>query len=72
MNEARQVVLAYRIDRCWMSEYVALPALDADADAGCDPAHPSGKRRMGARELGGRAERAWLTPFAFAVRSQGR
>jgi phage tail-like protein len=33
MNEAGQVVLAYHIYRCWVSEYVALPALDVDADA---------------------------------------
>lgn len=33
MNEAGQVVLAYNIYRCWVSEYVALPELDADADA---------------------------------------
>jgi phage tail-like protein len=33
MNEAGQVVLAYKIYRCWVSEYVALPALNADSDA---------------------------------------
>jgi phage tail-like protein len=32
-NEAGQLVLAYKIYRCWVSEYVALPALDADANA---------------------------------------
>ena len=32
-NEAGQLVLAYNIYRCWVSEYVALPALDADANA---------------------------------------
>jgi phage tail-like protein len=32
-NEAGQLVLAYKIYRCWVSEYVALPDLDADADA---------------------------------------
>ena len=32
-NEAGQVVLAYEIYRCWPSEYVALPILDADANA---------------------------------------
>jgi len=31
LNEAGQVVLAYKIYRCWVSEYIALPALDADA-----------------------------------------
>jgi phage tail-like protein len=32
-NEAGQVVLAYRIYRCWVSEYQALPDLDANANA---------------------------------------
>jgi phage tail-like protein len=29
-NEAGQLVLAYKIYRCWVSEYVALPQLDAN------------------------------------------
>jgi len=32
-NEAGQLVLAYHVFRCWVSEYVALPELDADANA---------------------------------------
>jgi phage tail-like protein len=32
-NEAGQLVLAYKIYRCWVSEFIALPSLDADADA---------------------------------------
>ncbi|HSB35323.1 MAG TPA: phage tail protein [Thermoanaerobaculia bacterium] len=32
-NEAGQVVLAYKVYRCWVSEYQPLPALDADAGA---------------------------------------
>lgn len=32
-NEAGQVVLAYRVYRCWVSEYTALPDLDAGAGA---------------------------------------
>lgn len=32
-NEAGQLVLAYQIYRCWPSEFVALPTLDADAAA---------------------------------------
>jgi phage tail-like protein len=32
-NEAGQKVLSYLIHRCWVSEYQALPALDANADA---------------------------------------
>lgn len=31
-NEAGQVVLAYKIYRCWVSEYQALPDLDANAN----------------------------------------
>ena len=32
-NEAGQLVLAYRIYRCWVSEYQILPNLDANASA---------------------------------------
>jgi phage tail-like protein len=32
-NEAGQVVLAYQVFRCWVSEYQALPDLDANANA---------------------------------------
>jgi phage tail-like protein len=32
-NEAGQLVLAYRVFRCWVSEYQALPDLDANANA---------------------------------------
>jgi len=32
-NEAGQLVLAYRVYRCWISEYQALPDLDANANA---------------------------------------
>jgi phage tail-like protein len=32
-NETGQVVLAYRVYRCWVSEYTALPDLDAGASA---------------------------------------
>ncbi len=32
-NEAGQLVIAYRIYRCWVSEYQALPDLDANANA---------------------------------------
>ncbi|MHB8567831.1 MAG: phage tail protein [Nitrososphaerales archaeon] len=31
MNEAGQVVLSYKIYRCWVSEYEALPELDASS-----------------------------------------
>lgn len=32
-NEAGQVVLGYRVFRCWVSEFQALPELDANANA---------------------------------------
>jgi phage tail-like protein len=32
-NEAGQHVLAYKVYRCWVSEYQALPELDANTDA---------------------------------------
>ncbi len=32
-NEAGQLALAYRVYRCWVSEYQALPELDASANA---------------------------------------
>ena len=32
-NEAGQKVIAYRVHRCWVSEYIALPELDANASA---------------------------------------
>ena len=33
LNEAGQVVMAYKIYRCWVSEWQALPDLDANANA---------------------------------------
>jgi phage tail-like protein len=33
VNEAGQVVIAYKVFRCWVSEYEALPDLDANANA---------------------------------------
>lgn len=32
-NEAGQLAIAYRVFRCWVSEYKALPELDANANA---------------------------------------
>jgi phage tail-like protein len=32
-NEAGQLAIAYKIFRCWVSEYQALPDLDANANA---------------------------------------
>lgn len=33
LNEAGQVVIAYKVYRCWVSEYQAMPDLDANANA---------------------------------------
>jgi phage tail-like protein len=33
LNEAGQIVIAYDVFRCWVSEYQALPDLDANASA---------------------------------------
>jgi phage tail-like protein len=33
MNESGQVALAYNVYRCWVSEYHALPELDAGGNA---------------------------------------
>ena len=32
-NEAGQLAISYRIFRCWISEYQAMPELDANANA---------------------------------------
>jgi phage tail-like protein len=32
-NEAGQLVIAYQVFRCWVSEFQALPELDANANA---------------------------------------
>ena len=34
LNEAGQVVVAYKMFRCWVSEFTALPDLDANSSAG--------------------------------------
>ena len=33
MNEAGQVAIAYKVYRCWVSEFTAIPELDASANA---------------------------------------
>ncbi len=33
LNEAGQIVLRYHVSRCWVSEFTALPELDANANA---------------------------------------
>ena len=57
-NEAGQLVLAYKVFRCWVSEYQALPDLDANANAVAIQTHQAGERGLGARLRGDRAHRA--------------
>ena len=45
-NLAGQKVLAYNVYRCWVSEYQALPELDA-GERGDDSDHQAGKRGLG-------------------------
>ena len=33
MNESGQVAIAYKIYRCWVSDFTAMPELDANANA---------------------------------------
>jgi phage tail-like protein len=33
MNEAGQVAMTYKLSRCWVSEYQAMPDLDANGKA---------------------------------------
>jgi phage tail-like protein len=33
LNEAGQVAIVYKVFRCWVSEYLAMPDLDANANA---------------------------------------
>jgi phage tail-like protein len=33
MNESGQTVISYKVYRCWVSEFQALPDLDASANA---------------------------------------
>ena len=55
-NEAGQLAIAYKVFRCWVSEYQALPELDANADAVAIQTAEVGKRGLGARP---RCERAY-------------
>ena len=57
-NEAGQLVIAYNIFRCWVSEFQAQADLDANANAVADSDAQAGERGVGARLSGGRADRA--------------
>ena len=55
-NPQGQKVLAYNVFRCWVSEYQALPQLDAGAQRGDDQHDQAGERGLGAGHLGDRAQ----------------
>ena len=57
-NEAGQLAIAYKVYRCWVSEYPGLPDLDANANAVAIQTHQARKRRLGARLRRARAGRA--------------
>ena len=42
-NEAGQLAIAYKVYRCWVSEWQALPDLDANANTVADSAYQTGK-----------------------------
>ena len=67
-NEAGQLALAYKVFRCWVSEFQALPDLDANANAVAIQTHQAGERRLGARLRSARAERADLHRALKALR----
>ena len=51
-NEAGQLVIAYKVFRCWVSEFQALPGPRRQRQRGRHPAHQAGERRLGARLRG--------------------
>ena len=59
-NEAGQLAIAYKVYRCWVSEYQALPELDANANAVAIQTHQARERGLGARLRRGRADGAVL------------
>ena len=61
-NEAGQLAIAYKVFRCWVSEFQALPDLDANANAVAIQTHQARERRLGARLRRDRARRAHASP----------
>ena len=70
-NEAGQLVYAFKVFRCWPSEYQALPNLDSDANAVAIEHFAVGERRLGARHLSNRAGRAVTKEMHRAVAAWG-
>ena len=59
-NEAGQLAIAYKVYRCWVSEYQALPGAGCQCQRRSHSDHQAGKRRLGARLRGQRTQRADL------------
>ncbi len=55
-NEAGQLAITYKLYRCWVSEFQALPDLDANANAVAIQTHQAGERGLGAGLLRHRAD----------------
>ncbi len=69
-NEAGQKVLSYKLFRCWVSEYQALPALDAATAAIAIETDQARARRLGARRLRDRTGRELIRPCAPCDRAR--
>ena len=67
-NEAGQLVLSYKIYRCWVSEYQILPDLDANANAIAIEQLKLENERLGARPLGRGTSRAEVLKSLIQLR----
>ena len=70
-NEAGQLAIAYRVFRCWVSEFQALPDLDANANAVAIQTHQARERGLGARLRRRGADRADLHRAVSRTRGGG-
>ncbi len=59
-NEAGQLAIAYKVFRCWVSEFQAQPDLGRQCQRRGDSVDQARKRRLAARQRGARADRAEL------------
>ena len=64
-NEAGQLAIAYKLFRCWVSEFQSLPELDAKGKRGRDPDPETRERGLGARRRRHRTVRAELRRAAL-------
>ncbi len=68
-NEAGQLALAYKVYRCWVSEYQALPELRRQRQRRRDPDDQARERGLGTRYGGRGTRRAEPSPSRRASRS---